>query len=368
VAIRDASRMPALLQLLSDREPEKLDWLGVTYGLTPSLFKFWQSSGFVPLHLRQTPNDITGEYSVVQMRGVDERVPRWLSAFALDFRRRFITLLGFKFRSLSAVSCLTILQGAGNGSLGDEAGAVEMDELRLLLSPFDMKRLEAFGNSLLDFTVILDLLPVLATLYFTNRLRAPNGTSISDDAEVPEDELSKLQLSALQSAMLLAIGLQRKDPNEISAELGLPTAQALALFVKAIRRIVACLRRVEKKHYAKDLVDPDRSKVWKPIQQTVEQELNEAGKEEDEARRKREDQRALLQEMDLSQYAIDEQGQDWQEAEKQARNLLERQQGGTENLNTVVSVKGPTKPVIAVTQKRKGEDGKKTNGKKKQRS
>jgi N-acetyltransferase 10 len=366
VAIRDASRMPALLQRLSDREPEKLDWLGVTYGLTPSLYKFWQSSGYVPLHLKQTPNDITGEYTVVQMRGVDERVPRWLTAFALDFRRRFITLLGFKFRSLSAVSCLTILQGAGSGS-SEESSAVEMEELRMLLSPFDMKRLEAFGNNLLDFTVILDLLPILASLYFTNRLRAPNGTSISDDAEVPEDELSRLQLSALQSAMLLAIGLQRKDPNEISTELGLPTAQALALFVKAIRRIVSCLRRVEKKHYSKDLNDTEKGKTWNaPIQQTVDQELKEAGIEEEEIRRKREEQRSLLQELDLSQYAIDDQNKDWQEAEKQARNLLVNG-NGTENLNTVVSVKGPAKPVSAITtnQKRKSGDTQKANGKKK---
>lgn len=374
VGVRDVSRMPALLQRLSDREPEKLDWVGVMYGLTPSLFKFWSNNGFVPLYLRQSTNEITGEHGIVQMRGIEERVPKWLTAFSLDFRRRFLSLLGFKFRSMTSISCLTILQATSSGSL-EELAPIEIQELRMLLSPFDMKRLEAFGNNLLDFTVILDLLPILATLYFTNRLRAPIGTSIADDAEVPVEELSKLQLSALQSAMLLAIGLQRKDPKDISIELGLPTAQALALFVKAIRRIVTCLRRVEKIYFSQNLDESDQMKQWKPIQQTIEQELKEAGQEEEEVRRQKEEQRALLQGMDLSKYTIDEQGQDWQEAERKARNLLEAgSKMGAENLNTVVSVKGPAKPVTttaaatAAKQKRKGEDTTKKNGKKKKRS
>jgi len=371
VAIRDASKMPALLQRLSDREPEKLDWMGVTYGLTPTLFKFWMNNGYVPLQIRQTPNEITGEYGVVQMRGLDQNVPRWLSAFTGDFQRRFISLLGFKFRSLSAVSCLTILQAAGVGSIEEGFGPIGIEELRVLLTPFDMKRLEAFGNSMIDFTVVLDLLPILASLYFTARLRAPEGSSIADEADVPVEELTKLQLSALQSAMLLAIGLQRKDPNEISSELGLPTAQALALFVKAIRKIVISLRRVEKMHFSKDIVEvQDQSgKQWKPIEQTVEQELKEAGKEEEEERRKREEKRALLDSMDLSKYAINEQGQDWEEAERHARNLLQADGDISQRLSTVVSVKGPQKSTPAtsnsIKEKRKGEEAKRQSGKKK---
>ncbi|UZJ54740.1 hypothetical protein CBS101457_004060 [Exobasidium rhododendri] len=380
IGVRDASKMPALLQRLSDREPEKLDWMGVNYGLTPSLFKFWSSNGYVPLHIRQSTNEITGEYGVVQMRGVDQKIPRWLSSFTGDFQRRFISLLGFKFRLLDSVSCLTILQAAEIGSSEEGLGPISIEELRVLLTPFDMKRLEAFGNSLIDFTVVLDLLPILASLYFTARLRAPEGSSVADEADVPVEELTKLQLSALQSAMLLAIGLQRKDPSEISAELGLPTAQALALFVKAIRKIVVSLRRVEKMHFSRDLLDPNTQQrnndgtneiQWKPIEQTVEQELREAGKEEEEARRKKDDQRALLESMDMSQYAINERGQDWQEAERQARQLLQAEgdPSSTQRFSTVVSVKGPAKVEAATKtstkEKRKGEEAKRQLGKKK---
>lgn len=352
VALRDASRMPALLQRLPERKPEPLDWLGVSYGLTPQLFKFWKQSGFVPLYVRQAANDVTGEYGVVQLRSVDrgERSPAWLAAFAHDFARRFLALLSFKFRAFTAVSALSILQSAARcGSPADDTpkqvtdgegtddadarrmpgqGPVGVEELRTLLSPWDMKRLEAYGNNMVDFTVILDLLPSLASLYFTRRLRAPLDGALSDDADVSGAELGEVQLSGLQSAMLLALGLQHKDPGEVASELGIAPAQALALFTKAVRRIVASLRRVERSHIARGMADNvgQRARTqWKPVEQRFEDELADEGRRIVAAQQelgrsglastnaapasqtldeRAEAQRALLDSMDMTQYAI----------------------------------------------------------------
>lgn len=86
-----------------------------------------------------------------------------------------------------------------------------------------MKRLASYANNLLDYHAILDLLPSLAILYFTNRL-SPSPTE-------------PLRLSAVQSAILLVLGLQRRPIEAVETELGLPVAQALALFVKAVRKL-----------------------------------------------------------------------------------------------------------------------------------
>lgn len=78
--------MPPLLQRLSERAPENLDYLGVSYGVTPLLFKFWKRAGFVPLYMRQTTNDLTGEHSCVMIRGLNknmEETGRWLGDFAV---------------------------------------------------------------------------------------------------------------------------------------------------------------------------------------------------------------------------------------------------------------------------------------------
>lgn len=66
-----------------------------------------------------------------------------------------------------------------------------------MLSPYDMKRLLSYANNMLDYHVILDLLPTLSELYFAQRFP------------------SECHLSAVQSSILLAIGLQRKSVEDI---------------------------------------------------------------------------------------------------------------------------------------------------------
>ena len=126
VRIRDPAKMPPLLQRLSDLQPQKLDWLGVSYGLTPQLLKFWKRAGYVPLYVRQTTNDLTGEHTCVMLReiaGADVlQSQEWLDEFALDFRKRFIALLSFKFREWSSVTALSVLEAVTSEELAKKQG------------------------------------------------------------------------------------------------------------------------------------------------------------------------------------------------------------------------------------------------------
>jgi len=64
------------------------------------------------------------------------------------------------------------------------------------MSPFDLKRLESYANNMLDYHVVLDLLPAVASLYFQGRL-------------------GDVKLSAVQASILLGLGLQRKTIEEV---------------------------------------------------------------------------------------------------------------------------------------------------------
>lgn len=44
--------LPPLLLKLSERPAERLDYLGVSFGITAPLLKFWKRAGFVPVYLR----------------------------------------------------------------------------------------------------------------------------------------------------------------------------------------------------------------------------------------------------------------------------------------------------------------------------
>jgi tRNA(Met) cytidine acetyltransferase len=52
----------------SETRLEAVDWLGVGYGATPELLRFWGQNGYRTVHLSTTRNDNSGEYSAVMLR------------------------------------------------------------------------------------------------------------------------------------------------------------------------------------------------------------------------------------------------------------------------------------------------------------
>ena len=236
VKVRDIRAMPPLFSRLHERRPPALDYLGVSYGLTQPLHKFWKRAGFVPVYLRQTANDLTGEHTAVMLKtlaSATEADDGWLGAYAKDFHKRFLSLLSYQFRSFGAVQALAIDESANVGisSLGEEEKARTLDKKALdeVFTPFDLRRLESYANSMIDYHAILDLLPSIAELYFTGRIKGGNGIS----------------LSGVQQALLLAVGLQRKGLEDVEKELGLGASQLLAMFNKVIRKVSMYFRQVQ---------------------------------------------------------------------------------------------------------------------------
>jgi tRNA(Met) cytidine acetyltransferase len=75
-----------------------VDYLGVGYGATPRLVRFWAGNGFSTLHLSTTRNDTSGEHSALMARQLTdagralvERTDEW-------FRRRIGSVLGDALR------------------------------------------------------------------------------------------------------------------------------------------------------------------------------------------------------------------------------------------------------------------------------
>lgn len=307
---RDAKSLPPLLERLSERQPESLDWLGVSYGLTPELFRFWSKVGYTPLYMRQVPNELTGEYSTVQLKTLHGE-QAWLGAFAADFGRRFCSLLSFRFRELKTTTALGVLEAASGASTSQPP--LSHAELRFLLTPFDMKRLESYGNNVLELPIVLDLLPILAQLYFARRLRS------ADEADVERI----LHVSGLSSALLLAVGLQRRNIEDLAHELNMPLHQAHTLLCKAVRAMVQSLRAVERRAAEAD-VDATRAEpaLLAPVAENLEAELAEAGRQAVPVDASR---AALSQELmndaEMSQYAMSQDQEVWEEAEARVRKM-----------------------------------------------
>ncbi|MFB6183428.1 MAG: tRNA(Met) cytidine acetyltransferase TmcA [Haloarculaceae archaeon] len=93
-------------RLLADVRAEAadadLDWLGVGYGATPELVRFWATNGFGTVHLSTTRNDASGEHSAVMLDPLSPAGRRLRDRHATWFRRRVASMLSDPLSDLDA--------------------------------------------------------------------------------------------------------------------------------------------------------------------------------------------------------------------------------------------------------------------------
>ncbi|OIW18193.1 hypothetical protein TanjilG_31313 [Lupinus angustifolius] len=269
--IKPRTDLPHLLLHLRERRPEKLHYLGVSFGLTLDLFRFWRKHKFAPFYIGQIPNTVTGEHTCMVLKPLlNDEIEvdgsnEWgfFGPFYQDFRQRFTRLLASTFRGMEYKLAL-----------------------REHLSPHDMKRLDAYVNNLADFHLILDLVPILTHLYFQEKL--------------------PVTLSYVQASVLLCIGLQNQNISYIEGQIKLGETklerhQILSLFIKVMKKFYKYLNSIASKEIESTL---PRLKeiVMEPHAVSVDEDLNNAAKQvEDDMKSKAE---ALLDPELFQRYAF----------------------------------------------------------------
>ncbi|GCC31718.1 RNA cytidine acetyltransferase [Chiloscyllium punctatum] len=291
--------LPPLLLKLSERPPEKLDYLGVSYGLTSQLLKFWKKAGYVPVYLRQTSNELTGEHSCIMLKrlnaeeDVESTEENWLFAFWSDFRRRFLSLLSFQFSSFPPSVAQNILQN--KNIKYDLKPPLCKSELEAKFTPYDLKRLDMYSRNMADYHLIMDLIPSISQLYFLN-------------------QLGGISLTAAQSALLLGIGLQHKSTDQLEKEIALPVSQLLAFFNKIIRKVVQLFNKILEKSVEEQMITT-KAVVMEPTIKSLSEDLEEAAKEFQD---KHKQEVEKLKGMDLTQYVIRGNEDEWSDVLKTA--------------------------------------------------
>jgi N-acetyltransferase 10 len=151
---------------------------------------------------------------------------------------------------------------------------------------------------MLDYHVILDLVPRLAILHFTGRLK------------------SAVKLTGIQESILLAVGLQRKDISSIEKEFSLPPNQVLSMFMKTMKKITVFFSdlisgAIEAEMPTEPSVGVSRADAdnafddqvvdsrFEPLEMDLEEELEEGGDEAVKALREK--QRQMIDALPLDQ-------------------------------------------------------------------
>ncbi|VAH87819.1 unnamed protein product [Triticum turgidum subsp. durum] len=270
-SIKPRANLPPLLVNLEDRRPEKLHYLGVSFGLTQELFRFWRKHSFYPFYVGQIPSAVTGEHTCMALsplnsddiKAGDSIQLGFLEPFYKDFRQRFRRLLGTSFRHLNfklAMSVFSVLASKIDFSHHEPSEHDTSTTLKLLrdvLSPHDMKRLEAYSNNLVDYHLILDLVPILAHEYFSEKL--------------------PVTLHGAQASVLFCMGLQDKDIGATKEELGIEREQVLSNFIKTMKKLYGYLNNTAGKEIEATL--PRLKEIEAPLSRSMDEDLDEAAQE-----------------------------------------------------------------------------------------
>ena len=348
-----------LLVPLHELPPPRLHYVGVSYGLTQGLFSFWSKLDYSPLYVRQTANDLTGEHTCVMVRplkcGDVEGSPEegWINGFASDFQRRYLALLGISFRHFASALALSLCDAAPAGAQTAEAidSTLGAKELSYLLSPHDVKRLEAYARNMVDFHLVADLLPKLSSVFLRGKFG--NGTKLSN----------------LQRCLLVGMGLQGKCVEDISIEMDLPVSQLLAMFNKAVRKLSSALKTIEEKAIDDEMrssktmkkalrkrIEINAGAAFAPLAKSLQVEQTEDEQRANATLQKQ--QKELLASLDLEEFAVDGQKQqDWEKALDGAKGTLPAS----------LSVKGKAKKrkanvdAFLATEEKKKRDPKRRN-------
>ncbi|CAN0119983.1 unnamed protein product, partial [Ascophyllum nodosum] len=336
--LKPRKKLPPLLVPVGERPPERLHWIGASFGVTGQLLRLWKRAGFRLVYLRQTTSELTGEHTGIMLRaleteGMDE-APQdgWLEAFAADCRRRLVNLLGHQFQGFDCTTALSVLEAApgaaaaaaakaesgdsendvsssskkaGGGGGGAASGPLGATELSYYCGPHDLKRLELYSRNLVDYHLITDLLPTLSKLYFLGRMPSTRMTH-------------------LHEAILLAMGLQHRSVTALSKELQLPDNQILAIFNKAVRKLGKHLAEVSERAVESEMETREsKQKRLETAKSAGEMSMLPASMKDDLERGAKEAmaglkgrKEALLESIDLTQYAVKGSEAEWESATK----------------------------------------------------
>ena len=90
----------------------------------------------------------------------------WVFAYSSDFRRRFANLLGFEFRNMHTNLGLAIMAPKKSSETAESTTKLPVDIAKRYITAYDLKRLESYSRNLVDYHMIMDLVPTLSKIFF----------------------------------------------------------------------------------------------------------------------------------------------------------------------------------------------------------
>lgn len=301
--IKPKMNLPPLLVHLRERQPEKLNYIGVSFGLTLDLFRFWRKHKFAPFYVSQNANAVTGEHTCMVLKPLHSEdievneSDEWgfFGPFYRDFKQRFFWLLvQHKLQRMDYKLLMSVLDPKINFKELDPRQDNSDKFLKSLTGVFsanDILRLKDYTNGLIEHYAILDLVPRLAHLYFQEKL--------------------PVTLSYVQAAVLLYLGMLGQDISCIQEQMKLEADRIFVLFRKVMTKLTDYLYEISSEEI-KTAPPRLKERAFEPHNISLDEDLNDAAEQVEEGMKTK--MEGLLNPELLQQYAIVDKNADLEKA------------------------------------------------------
>ncbi|BBL45616.1 tRNA(Met) cytidine acetyltransferase [Nanobdella aerobiophila] len=100
----------SLEELSKWSEKNRYDWIGSSFGVTYELLNFWQKNKFLLVHLSPEKNKVSGEYSGIVLRPLNENTEKIVKKLNYEFRWKLINQVSDVYFDLTPKIILKMLE------------------------------------------------------------------------------------------------------------------------------------------------------------------------------------------------------------------------------------------------------------------
>lgn len=189
---------------------ESVDWVGASFGATPDLLRFWIKNGFHIIHVSPKESEVTGEFSVVVIKGRSREAKRKIKEMRKIFVERFLISLAEIHRNMDVDVAFEILRDFSK------------EEKSIELSPLDWKRIILYAYGPAMYEVVRDSIYKLTVQYFTRK--------------------TNIKLNEEQEKILIGKVLQGKHWDIVAREIGRGPTYVVIELREIIRKLLEIIK------------------------------------------------------------------------------------------------------------------------------
>jgi len=205
-----------LEEIYKEAKEAGLDWIGSGFGVNEQLLNFWLKNGFKPVHMSPDRNPVSGEYTILVIKPINEKMKKLVELANAEFRRKLIDSLHDTYHDLETEVALMILR----------SDKPIFEDYRPALTPIQVDRLWIYAYGPMTYEAMCDVMHEFAKAYWYTYPKTGG-----------------LHLSKKEEYLITAKVLQAKPWATVADEMRMHTHTLMVMMKEIARKIL--------KHYYK---------------------------------------------------------------------------------------------------------------------